>query len=81
MYYTYVAKEERKKKYYIGHTNNLEDQLRKYNAPKKVGAKLNPAVFIMHYESYPTEFEAVKREKEFKKFKGNIEAQFTSVKK
>jgi putative endonuclease len=69
MFYTYVAKQEKKKLYYIGHTSNLEMQLKKYNDPESVSLRHKPAVYIVHYEAFSSENEAQKREKEIKNSK------------
>lgn len=76
MYYTYIAKEEKKKRYYVGHTCNLESQLRKYNEQKS-GVKAHPSVYIVHYEAFSTETEATKREREIKRLKSRITEQFS----
>ena len=72
MFYTYVAKQEKKKRYYIGHTCNLEMQLKKYNDTDKISCRQKPAVYIVHYEAFSSENEAQKREREIKNSKAKF---------
>ena len=70
MFYTYVLKSINKRKFYTGHTNNLEERLGDHNSRKsKYTSRFKPWE-IIYSETFETKKEAIQREKYFKSAAG-----------
>ena len=67
MYTVYILHSAEHNKIYIGFTQNLEDRLKSHNqlATKGWTVKFRPWKLI-HYESFQTKQQALKREKQLK---------------
>ena len=70
MFYVYVLKSVRDKKFYTGHTNNLLRRLREHNDGKNIYSQRYMPWQIVYHESFSTELGAIKREKYFKSAAG-----------
>lgn len=62
-----------KKRYYIGHTNNLEKRVRLHNEGSTPSTRFNGPWRVIYSESFQTRSEAMRREKEIKGYKGGIQ--------
>lgn len=72
MYYIYILFSEKLNKYYVGYTANIQDRLYKHNN-KHLGFSNAAKDWILKYsEKYQTKSDAMKREKEIKKWKSRI---------
>jgi len=69
MFYTYILKND-EGKHYVGHTNSLEDRLKRHNCGQVRSTKNKGTWKIIHTESFPSKKEAYKRERQIKSFKG-----------
>ncbi|MFH0779431.1 MAG: GIY-YIG nuclease family protein [Parcubacteria group bacterium] len=72
MYTTYILKSQKNKKHYIGHTEDLEERLRRHNAGFVKSTKNGIPWEVIYTENYPTKSLAYKRELEIKSYKGGI---------
>jgi len=76
MYTVYILKclnQTSKKRYYIGHTNNLERRVMLHNEGSTPSTKFNRSWKVIYSEEYETRSEAMRRELEIKKFKSGIQ--------
>ena len=69
MYYLYVLFSKKIDKYYIGHTGNLKDRLKKHNTNHKGFTGKAMDWKIVYTEEYPTKEEAYFRERQVKRWK------------
>ncbi|HTR81565.1 MAG TPA: GIY-YIG nuclease family protein [Bacteroidota bacterium] len=69
MYYVYILYSEKKKKYYIGSTNDVIRRLAQHNSATKGYTSAGQPWQLKYREAYPTKLEALRREKEIKKMK------------
>lgn len=74
-FFTYAIYNEIRCNIYIGHTNDLENRMKRHNGifPSKSRSytKINSGYWQLVYkESFPTRKEAMKREKELKSARG-----------
>ena len=72
MYTVYILQSITNNSYYIGHTNNIEDILKRHNSGSVTYTKKFVPWKLVYYEEYMTKSEAFKREMEIKKYKGGI---------
>jgi len=79
MYYTYILKSKNHNRYYIGHTESLDDKLKIHNRGKVKSTKAFVPWKIVYTESYNTKSEAYKREMQIKSYKSG-EAFHTLIK-
>lgn len=70
MYYTYVLRSLKNKRFYIGSTNNLERRLIEHNIGKSKYTRSAKPFKLVYFEKFDTRQEAVKRELFFKTGKG-----------
>ena len=68
-YYFYVLHSEALDKFYIGHTSNLEERLRKHNSNHKGFTGRANDWKRVYTEKYDTKSEAYARERQVKKWK------------
>ncbi|GAB4218688.1 MAG: GIY-YIG nuclease family protein [Candidatus Microgenomates bacterium] len=66
MFFTYVLKSEKDKKYYIGCTNNLKRRFEEHNSGLVKSTKSRRPLKLVYYEACLSEKKAFKREKYFK---------------
>jgi len=69
MYYVYIL-QNIKKQTYIGHTQNLEERLRRHNSGRERYTKNKCPFEIIYKEVHDTRGEAMMREKELKQGQG-----------
>jgi len=77
MFYVYILKSISSEKYYIGYTSNLDKRIERHNKGGSVWSKIYRPWRLVYSEEYNNRSEAIKREKEIKNFKGNV--QFKSL--
>ncbi len=68
-YYFYILFSYQADKYYIGHTNDLSERLRKHNSKHLGFTGKNNDWQIVYSENYNTKTEAYARERQVKKWK------------
>ncbi len=72
MYYVYILFSDKLNKYYVGYTSNIKDRLYKHNN-KHHGFSNSANDWILKYsEEYQSKSDAMKREKEIKKWRSRI---------
>ncbi len=69
MYYTYILKSEKKDRFYIGSTGNINNRLKKHNSGSVKSTKAYRPWKIVYLEEYETNTEARRRENEIKSWK------------
>ena len=69
-YFVYILQSERDGSYYIGHTSDLEDRLRRHNEGRSVYTRAKVPWRLIHQEVFHSRSDAIKREKEIKAKKG-----------
>ena len=72
MFYTYILKSFRSGRYYIGHTQNLEERLKRHQTGKVTATKNKGPWVIVYTEEYISKIEANQRELEIKSKKSRI---------
>ena len=72
MFYTYILKSFRSGRYYIGHTQNLEERLKRHQTGKVTATKNKGPWAIFYTEKYISKIEANRRELEIKSEKSRI---------
>ena len=72
-YFIYVLKSLSREHYYIGQTSHLQNRLKEHNAGKVFSTKPFRPWEIIHYETFLTRTEAIKREHFLKSPAGWIE--------
>ena len=72
MYTVYIIKSLKSKRYYIGHTNNINDRLKRHNSRRVKSTKPYLPWELIYSEKYKTRLEAYKREFEIKSYKSGI---------
>lgn len=72
MYKVYILQSIVRKKYYIGHAENIENRLYKHNSGLVKSTKYGRPWEVILTEKYNTRAEAYKRELEIKNYKGGI---------
>lgn len=73
MYTVYILKSEKTNKYYIGHTIDITDRLKRHNNGSSKYTKKFIPWELVYSEEYNTKSKAYKREMEIKKYKGGIQ--------
>ncbi len=72
-YHTYILFSKKLNKYYIGSTgDNLDERLRRHNSNHQGFTGKTDDWEIAYNENYQTKSEAIKREKELKKWKSRV---------
>ena len=69
MYYTYILKSLSSKRYYIGHTNNLDLRLKRHNENQVTSTKNRGPWELVYFEEYETRSKAMYRERYLKSLK------------
>jgi putative endonuclease len=70
MYFAYVLKSIDHDYYYKGHCQDLDKRLQQHNAGMTESNKPYIPFKVVYFETFVTEFEAIKREKYFKSSAG-----------
>ena len=73
MYFVYVLKSEITGRRYVGSCSDLEDRLHRHNQERSKATKHGAPWKLVHYESFETRTEAVRRERYFKTGRGRDE--------
>ena len=71
-YTTYILRSNLNGKYYIGHTNDINDRLKRHNAGQVKSTRNFLPWCVVYQEIYLTKSEAYRREMEIKRYKGGI---------
>jgi len=66
MFYVYIIKSEKTRKYYVGSTNNLNKRIEEHNTGKSKYTSKGIPWDLIYYEIYLTRTLAMKKEKEIK---------------
>lgn len=69
MFYTYIIQSVPLKRYYIGSTSNITERLKQHNTGYTKTTRNHGPYILIYVESYNTRGEAIKREKEIKRYK------------
>ncbi|MCX6746138.1 MAG: GIY-YIG nuclease family protein [Candidatus Parcubacteria bacterium] len=70
MYKAYVIQSLLNKRYYIGHTKNLDRRLEQHNSGKVRSTKSGMPWKLIYIEEFESKSEAYKRELQIKSYKG-----------
>ncbi len=70
MYKTYILKSEKNKKYYIGHTQNLDERFDRHNRGLVKSTKHYRPWKVVYSEVFDNKNDAYRREFEIKSYKG-----------
>jgi putative endonuclease len=66
MFFAYVLRSEKTKKYYVGSTENLENRLAEHNSGETRSIRSGIPWQIVHTEQFETRSEAISKEKQIK---------------
>ena len=69
MFYTYVLISKKNNRYYIGHTNSIEERLISHNSGQVASTKNKGPWICVYFETFGTKLEANRRELEIKRRK------------
>jgi len=69
-YFVYILQSERDGSYYVGHTSNLEDRLKRHNERRSLYTRAKVPWKLIYHEIVDSKSEAMNREKEIKAKKG-----------
>ena len=69
MFALYVLHSSRLDRYYVGHTDDLEDRLARHNQGRSKSTKHGAPWEIVHTEDFETRSQAMAREREVKSWK------------
>lgn len=72
MFTVYILKSKKNQRYYIGHTNDLIDRLKRHNNGRVTSTKYAIPWEVIYQEFAETKAEAALREMEIKNYKGGI---------
>ncbi|MEX2033137.1 MAG: GIY-YIG nuclease family protein [Candidatus Colwellbacteria bacterium] len=78
MFYVYLLKSNKDGRYYIGHSVDIDERLRKHNSGGVKATKDRRPLKLIGYEMYNSKNEARWREKEIK---GNAHKRYTFIKR
>ena len=70
MYWVYVLKSLKDERHYVGHTNDIKRRLEDHNRGKSKSVKNRGPFEIIHTEICSDRFEAKRRERQIKSYKG-----------
>ena len=65
-YWVYILRSESTGRYYVGHTHNLEDRLRRHNEGRTEAIKSRGPWWIAYWQEFPTRQAAAARERAIK---------------
>ncbi len=69
-YFVYVLVSLKRRKFYVGQTNDLADRLRRHNEGRVKSTKAYRPWSMVYFEKYETRAESMRRERELKSLKG-----------
>ena len=70
MFYVYVLKSKRDKKFYIGFSANLKDRIKQHNTGQVESTKTRRPVELVYYEAFKYEVDARRQELFYKTGQG-----------
>jgi putative endonuclease len=70
MFITYILRSLIKNRYYIGHTEDIKNRLKRHNAGKVKSTKNGRPWVIIYTEEFNTKSESYRRELQIKSYKG-----------
>jgi putative endonuclease len=70
MYLVYILQSNKSKKYYVGHTKDLNVRIERHNKGLVRSTKSSIPWKVVYVEEYSSRIEAYKRELQIKKYKG-----------
>lgn len=70
MFYTYVLKSLKDSKYYIGHTNNIENRLKRHNSGQVKSTRNRVPMQVIWSQKFDTRAKSVNKELYLKSLKG-----------
>ncbi len=75
-YWVYILRNESTGRFYVGHTNDLEDRIRRHNEGRSEATRTGGSWKLVYQEEFPTRQGAVARERAIKqpKSRNYIEA-------
>jgi len=80
-YYIYILYSESRDRYYIGFSSDVDERLERHNAGASKSTKSGRPWKIVYTESFDTNTEALKREREIKKKKSRKYIEYLLSKK
>lgn len=66
MFFVYILKSKKDKNLYIGYTNDLRKRFKEHNLGLVNSTKLRKPFYLVYYEAYLSQQDAVKREHNLK---------------
>jgi putative endonuclease len=72
MFTVYILKSDKNGRYYIGHTNNIKNRIKRHNNGQNKSTKMFRPWKLVYTEKYLTKSEACRRELEIKNYKSGI---------
>jgi len=69
MYYVYILKSKKTSVYYTGYTKDIKERLKYHNSGKTRSLWKHRPLEIVRVEEYNSKLEAIKRERQIKKYK------------
>ncbi|MGD0977501.1 MAG: GIY-YIG nuclease family protein [Minisyncoccia bacterium] len=66
MFYTYILRSRKDKKYYFGYTKDLRKRLKEHNLGLVKSTKTRVPFYLVYYEAYASRQDATKREHNLK---------------
>ena len=76
MYYTYIIQSQKNGRFYIGSCHNIDIRIERHNAGATPSTKSGRPWKLVYSESYETNSEALKREREIKSKKSRKYIQY-----
>lgn len=70
MFYVYVLRLKKSERYYIGQTQDIAKRLKKHSRGETKSMKNRGEFDVVHVEKWSSRSEAMRREKEIKRYKG-----------
>ncbi len=72
MFYTYILQSTKSRRYYVGHTSNMEERLERHNNGYVKATKNKGPWTVVFYENYKTRVGANSREFYIKSMKSKV---------
>jgi len=66
MFFVYILQSQRTKRYYAGHTHDLQHRLEEHNSGKSPSTRNGRPWVLLHHETFSTRSEAMKQEHKIK---------------
>jgi putative endonuclease len=72
MFYTYILQSLKSRRYYIGHSADIDERLERHNSGKVKATRNKGPWIVVYYEKYETKTEANSRELYIKSMKSRV---------